>query len=378
MNEDINILEQNIQFFFNSKNNNLKNSEFKAYFYQGDENKQNISVIYDNHNYIYYLLNIPENKKEIIKEKNEYEITITDSSYDILLYKSSTMNNSISCLLILIINDIDIKLTNENYLEFKEEKLNNINYNEKIINEIKETILYNLKNEKEMIDGNISIQQILMEEKDTTFIFNKNLIETENINIKNQIEKLSKLISKVEIKNDNCDINNLFMNTYEILSPSYKSTLIQKYINEMPNNLYYLMQKYKEANITKNNYEEYKNKKINIEKKSKNEINYINISKDKKIKKKNHNIFKLKILKNRKKKDKINNKQKIIKIENKKSIFKINKDNQENKEENKKDYENLNKMEIEGTEKIIHKKKNIFKCISIKKKKKNIFAVNRK
>ena len=75
-------------------------------------------------------------KDDIIKEKNEYEITITDSSYDYFLYKKSATENTISCLLIIIINDIDIKLINKNYLEVKEEKIN-INNQEKIINQIK-------------------------------------------------------------------------------------------------------------------------------------------------------------------------------------------------------------------------------------------------
>ena len=48
MNGDTNILEKNIQNFFNMQTNNQKNSEFKAYFYQGDNTTNNISVLYDN------------------------------------------------------------------------------------------------------------------------------------------------------------------------------------------------------------------------------------------------------------------------------------------------------------------------------------------
>ena len=105
------VLEKNLEIFFNNNNFN-KNKEFKAFFYQDDE-INNFKVIYDNKNYIHYLINIPKEKEYIIQEKIEYEVLITDSSFDILFHKNSL--NNICCILILIINDIEFKITNENY-----------------------------------------------------------------------------------------------------------------------------------------------------------------------------------------------------------------------------------------------------------------------
>ena len=388
MNEDINILENNIQYFFNMKTNNLKNSEFKAYFYQGDNNTNNMHVLYDNQNYIHYLLHIPKSKEYIIKEKNEYEITITDSSYDFFLYKKSPLENTINCLLVIIINDIDIKLTNENYLEFKEEKLININNQEKIINQIKKAIFNYLNNE--MIKGNKDIKNILLEEKEKNFLYNKNIIESNNESIKIQIEKLSKLISKVEINtktNNILNFDNLFMNVYEIFSPMYKSFLEEKYLNEMPINLYNLMEKYKEVKITKICYDNYKNKNKNnkLFKKSNNNSNSNNQNKNinfkiinEKIVRKKKNIFKLKKLK-RRNTNKINNKKINFEIQKKKDYFRINKVKSENKEEIKKRNESLNKMNIEEDENKnkFKKIKNLFKCVSALKKKENFFVVKK-
>ena len=68
----------------------------------------------------------------------------------------------------------------------------------------------------EMIKGNKDIKNILLGEKENNFLYNKNIIESNNESIKSQIEILSKLISKVEINtkninNNNClNIDNLF------------------------------------------------------------------------------------------------------------------------------------------------------------------------
>ena len=379
MNEDINILENKIQDFFNSNNSVYKNDEFRCYFYNGEENINNIRAIYDNKNYIYYLLNIPKSKESIIKEKNEYEIIITDSTYDLFFYKKSKTQNIISCLLILIINDIDVKLTNENYLEFKEEKLININFQEKIINKIKETIVDYIKSKS--LNGNTDIQKILMGEKDYKFLFNKHLNENIMNNIKVQIEYLSKLFSKVEIritKNNNFEIDNLFMNVYEIFSPSFKSALEQNYLNEMPMNIYNLMQKYQFVNINKYCYDNYKNKKLFSKKKSfkmKNNVKIVNFNINGK---KPNVIFKLKKLK-RRREFKLINENNTINIKLKKSLFKshILYDNNNKENQKEKNEDNINIMNVKDEKEIVGKK-NLFQCVSIPKDKyNNIFIVKK-
>ena len=181
------------------------------------------------------------------------------------------------------------------------------------------------------------------------------------------------------------------MNVYEVLSPTYKSTLSQKYLNEMPNNLYNLMDKYHEVNINKNDFDKYKINHLVIKKPkikdkiNKNNINIINNKHKyfrlikKKIKK--SKIFKLK--KSNKKRliiniKKINSKEK----KSKKKYFKIHRHWPENKEENKNENNIINKMIIEENDKIFEKKKNIFKCVSISMIKKsenknNLFIIKK-
>ena len=141
-------------------------------------------------------------------------------------------------------------------MEFKLEKFENINYKENIITKIKQKIINYIKEKKE--NNSIYIENILLEGKNFNLLYNNNLINDE------EIKKLCTIISKVEIKKDNFDnINdNIFMNVYEILSPSYKALLAQNYINEMPQNLLHVMIKYQETNFSKELFNIYKNKKL--------------------------------------------------------------------------------------------------------------------
>ena len=388
-NDEINILEKSIKIFFENKDSYYKNEKFKAYFFQGDDSTNNINVIYDNKNYIYYLLNISKEKEYLIKEKNENEIAIIDSSYDLFFYKKSTNPKNINCILLLIINDIDIKSTNENYLEFKSEKLLNINLKKEIINKIKEKIIENLKNEIEKNDID-DITESLLGEKNYNFLVNKHLIENNNDNIKIQIENLSRLMSKVEIiknKCNNLDIDKLFMNVIEILPPSYSSNLAQKYLSEMPENLYNLMNKYCNSNFNKISFDNYKkNKLLLIKTKEKyNSITENNI-KNIRVKKRINKIFRLNKVKV---KNKINNnkfkyssaeiqneeykKNKIIKAKEirKKNYFKIIKQKHGIKENIK---EFNDKMLFEQNNKNNVKKK-IFKCLTLKRKREKFFII---
>ena len=120
-------------------------------------------------------------------------------------------------------------------MEFKLEKFENINYKENIITKIKQKITNYIKEKKE--NNSTNIENILLEGKNFYLLYNNNLINDE------KIKKLCSIISKVEIKKVNFDnINdNIFMNVYEILSPSYKALLAQNYINEMPQNFLFFL-----------------------------------------------------------------------------------------------------------------------------------------
>ena len=354
------ILEKNVELFFNNIN---KNKEFKAFFYQDDE-VNNFKVIYDNKYYIHYLLNIPKEKEYIIQEKIEYEILIADSTFDILFHKNSS--NTICCVLILIINDIEFKITNENYLDFKIEQIQNMNEQINIISKIKQKIINYIKEQKEKIQP-INIKSLLLEGKEINLLFNKDL--TNNEHIKN----FSSILSKVQIKIDSINIDKIndscFMNIYEILSPNYKSILSQKYLNEIPSNIYDLMIKYQDIYITKDLFVQYK--KIKIPKNSK--INIINIRKKENINqnkpkkiifhldKNKSNDFKKKRFRIIFKKIKINNKKKIGQ-KLKKNIFKI--DNIiEDKDKNSQNYHIKNIENNSNIDNMSKNKINIFKCI---------------
>ena len=371
------VIEKNLENFFNN-DKIVKNEEFKSFFYQGDDTKE-FKIIYDEQNYIYYLANIPKEKEYIIKEKIEYEILIKDSSYDILFYKN--LQNSINCILIIIINDIDFKITNENYLEFKFDKFQNINDKENIITKIKQKIINHIKEKKENIQTDL--ENLILEGKDYNLLYNNDLLLNEGI------KKLCSIISKVEIKNDNYDniTDNIFMNVYEILSPSYKALLAQNYINEMPQNLLHVMIKYQETNFSKELFNIYKNKKLLKNKNIKKLFDIENKENKKNINNKNKKIiFNLKRInknKNKKKKFKVILKQmkpkieKIKKINIKKNIFQIHKKNDidilQPIIEIIKEQKNNNITNI-----VNNKKTQIFKCVNVDTNpKKCIFFINK-
>ena len=377
----MNVLEKNLDLFFNN-NTIYKNKEFKSFFYQDDEDYK-FQVIYDDRNYIHYYLNIPKEKELIIREKMEYEIHIKDSSFDILFHKNN--QNIICCFLILIINDIEYKITNENYLEFKLEQFQNLNENLIIITKMKEKIVNYIKKEKEKNES-LNIEYLLLEGKEYNLLYNKTLVNEE------KIKKFCPIVSKVEIKLDNLDYNknNFFLNIYEILPPCYKSLLSQKYFEEMPNNLCELMTKYENFFISKDLFNQYKNIKIpkiiqnnmiDIGKKEKINKNKILFHLDKTEKtflKKKRFKFVLKKIKN-------NNKQNI-KLKLKKKLFyvqtNINKNSQNNPNAPKFVFELEKKTNIEADKNkniIKNKKINIFKCVKpiLTNIKKYPFSINK-
>ena len=374
MNKEKSCLELNLDIFLN--NTILyKNEEFKAYFYENVESNK-YKIIYDNKYYIYYLLNIPKEKEYIIKEKSEYEISIHDSTYDIFFYKNK--DNSINCLLILIINDIDFFLTNENYLEFNEDNIYNLNNNKNIISKIKEKIIKYIQEEKSKNNNIENIEDILLKGNEYNLLYNKSILEKQNDDIIN----LTKIISKIETKKNISDYNNIFINVYEIFSPLYKSILAQKYLDEMPLNLTDLMIKYQEIYFSRNMFNLYKKNKSSNNKNNNNNITKIenkennNINETKKI------VFQLNKPKN------------IIQKKRFKIILKKIKRNHINKKIKKnifKTHKNYNidiKNKNQNDEKIIaqnnnicfkeNKNNNIFKCITINLGKKNHFLVNKK
>ena len=376
----MNALEKNLEKFFNN-NNIVKNDEFKSYFYQEDDAKK-FNIIYDEQNYIYYLPNIPKEKEYIIKEKVEYEILITDSSYDILFFKNK--QNSISCILIIIINDIDFKITNENCLEFKNDKFQDINDKEDIITKIKQKIIQYIKSKKENISE--KMENILLEGKEYNLLYNKDLIHNK------EIKKLCSIVSKVEIKNENYNniTNDIFLNVYEILSPSYKSMLSQKYIEEMPHDLFQVMIKYQDIKFSKDLFNMYQNKKSLKNKNNKKPI--INENKSNKpnkqnnINKNNKIIFNLEreVKKEKKKKKfKVVLKQIKVKSENNKKI-KIKKNIFQTQIKNdfeiiKPIIENISIQKSNNKKNnMINKKLQIFKCVNNDNKpKKFIFSINK-
>lgn len=210
-----------------------------------------------------------QRKKHTTKEK-DLKLLIKDSSFEFILYKSDNALNIIKVFLIIVVNDYTI-IEDEQIENFEEEKLVDINDDEAIIDDLNLFLYDFLKENKK----NESIDKKLMGDS------------TNNINFFSHKEN-SKLFSDEEIKKikmyeSKIEINNKEKLDYilNILNPSVKEELMNKLLDEMPEELVNLMKKYKNVNFTNEmylNYIDYKNKPKdtnevnNLEKQEENQV----------------------------------------------------------------------------------------------------------
>ena len=293
-------LYKNIEAFIDNNCEFQKNEPFIINFLNEKENPPALPQVRDTSNFIQCIMNIPKEKEDLLKDiqnPNGLKINIIDSSFEFILYKNNTTPSVIKCLLLLIINDLEKVEAPEE--ETKNEKtLLDINSEYKLLEKLKKFIFNYIKKNKKskkssQNDGTSNdLEYILLGgAKNDIRFFNQdnNGINYENENIKKIIEIIKSISSKLEIKqkkNQNEKSENkknedtgegketkpktkkesdkVINDVLDELNPNYKTELIYRYLDEMPEEIVGLMKKYKNINFTKNMYMEYleKNKGI--------------------------------------------------------------------------------------------------------------------
>lgn len=259
-------LNEIIEEFIHSKCSFKKIESFKINYHPNNSSKDKFPLLYDNLNYIQCVFK----EKSIQQKEKDLKLLIKDSSFEFILYKSDNALNIIKVFLIIVVNDYTI-IEDEQIENFEEEKLVDINDDEAIIDDLNLFLYDFLKENKK----NESIDKKLMGDS------------TNNINFFSHKEN-SKLFSDEEIKKikmyeSKIEINNKEKLDYilNILNPSVKEELMNKLLDEMPEELVNLMKKYKNVNFTNEmylNYIDYKNKPKdtnevnNLEKQEENQV----------------------------------------------------------------------------------------------------------
>ena len=283
-------LYKSVESFIDNNCEYKKNEPFIINYSKENENSGGLPTIDDNSKYIQCVVNIPNEKQDILKDAKEIKINIVDSSFEFVLYKSNNSPSNINCLLLLIINDIERVEAQEIFKTGNNKKeLNNINTEHYLLENLKRFIYNYIKNNKKKNKSSDNVIEtiLLKDARDGIRFFNfgANGIDYENENTKKIIEIIKSIPSKLEIKkktsekknteepkgenegnkstkkqNEN-DINEVL----DELNPDYKNELIDRYLDEMPEEIVNLMKRYKNINFTKNMYNEYIDKSKNIQ-----------------------------------------------------------------------------------------------------------------
>ena len=280
-------LYKNIENFFERGCEFQKNDPFIASFVAKTESGEGLPIVFDESNSIQCILNLKKEKEPIVEESKklgEIKLSITDSSFEIVLYKNSNSPSVIKSLILLVINDIE-KLEQKDEEKVENKKTLDINSEYKLLEKLKKFIFnyikINKKNKKTPKDNagnNNMLETILFEgtKNDIRFFnYGANGINYENENIQKIIEIIKMIPSKLEIKqkkNENekneskpedkdgaktKSKNNNINDVLNELNPDYKNELIGRYLDEMPEEIVGLMKKYRNINFTKNMYLEY-------------------------------------------------------------------------------------------------------------------------
>jgi len=265
-------LYKNIENFIDNECVCKKNSPFTATFSKENGKTELLPKIMDNSNFIQCIMNIPKEKESLLNQgSSEFKVNVTDSSFEFVLYKSNNFPSVIKCLLLLIVNDIEKSNDKEDLKQEKEKEENGkgiSDINKFIFNYIK----INRKNKNIQNSANIIETILLAEAKDGIRFFNleNNGLNLEDENIKKISEIIKSITSKLEIKQkkneekekqqkENVELKekNVINEVLDELNPDYKNDLINRYLDEMPEEIANLMKKYRKINFTKNMYVEY-------------------------------------------------------------------------------------------------------------------------
>ena len=277
-------LYKNIENFIDTDCAYKKNSPFTATFCKENGKTELLPKIKDNSNYIQCIMNIPKEKESLLTQgQSEFKVNVTDSSFEFVLYKSNNFPSVIKCLLLLIVNDMEkAEEKEETKEEEKEKSIADINNEYKLLEKLKKFIFnyikINRKNKNIQNSANIIETILLSGAKDGIRFFNQenNGINLEDENIKKISETIKTIASKLEIKqkkneekekqekeNEEIKEKNDITEVLDELNPDYKNELIDRYVDEMPEEIANLMKKYRKINFTKSMYMDYLENKKN-------------------------------------------------------------------------------------------------------------------
>ena len=289
-------LYKNIESFIDNDCLYKKNDPFIITFCNEKDGSDKLPAVKDNSHSIQCIMNIPKEKENVLKEAKEkggIKVNIIDSSFEFVLYKNNDTPSVIKCLLLLIINDLEKAESKEE--ETKTGKnCSDINSEYKLLEKLKKFIFNyikinkknknNLNKPNDNSSNNVLETILLAGAQNGIRFFNhdKNGINYEEENIKKIIEIIKNISSKLEIKQKKTEneksenktnqgneegkevnkktkkANEKELNeVLDELNPDYKNELIDKYLDEMPEEIVNLMKKYKNINFTKNMYMEY-------------------------------------------------------------------------------------------------------------------------
>ena len=251
MADNINLYELT-QDFIKSKCTSEKNKSFIINYHPNNPSEEKFPYLYDETNYIFCL--IKKNDSLTKNTDKDIKLQIKDSSIKVIIYKDDTNLKIIKYLLVLIVNDYII-IEKEEANKFEEEKIIDINNEEDIIDTLKLFLFDYIKENRNKIKQ-ISIDKfILNDSKDNIMIYNdKKKLEL----TLDDIKKIKKCESNVQI-NIEYNMNDIL----DELNPKYRENLMDKYFDEMPEEIANLIKKYKNVKFNNEMYEKYIKSKEN-------------------------------------------------------------------------------------------------------------------
>ena len=256
MAENIKLLKTIEQFISNKcLHKKEKNLSFEINYHSLGQN--NLPILYDITHFIPCL--IPK-IEELDKNQNDSRLLIKDSKLELIFYKTDSEPNFIQCCFIFIINDFKLvknKKEDENLLKFDEEKIFDINKDNKVIKKLKKFLYDYIKKNNSKNDKNFSLNKLFLENA----INNIKIFNNDKNNKTEEIGYIKNLESEIKIK-EGKNLDEILDELY----PEFKEDLIEKYIDEMPDEIVNLQKKYKKINFTNENYKKYMNDFNNKEK----------------------------------------------------------------------------------------------------------------
>ena len=261
------------------------NEPFTLNYHFNKNESTNLPILSDKDNFIQCVMISPKYKSFLTDsnlDNKEIKLKITDSYFDLVLYKSNNASNIIRCLLLLVVKDFEKE---EELSNLPEKNLNDINNEYKLLEKLKKFIFNYIKENKKKYQNNNSsgnlLEKILLDGAINEIrFFNSNFNNEENNEISDMIKSVS---SKLEIKqkkseneteknanenneknvsdakkiSNNQNTNKTINDVLDELNPDYENDLIAKYLDEMPEELVDIMKKYRTINFSKGMYMKY-------------------------------------------------------------------------------------------------------------------------